>query len=125
MYRVLEIPGKPKLSTITDCGKDFDISKMIEVRDKFYHYLLRTNKALSSFVLGQSDVPVLKASPFLIGRASPMSNHFLELVYRDPKGKLLRKSSTATTYSSTAPKTVILSALALKSDKVILPLFEE
>jgi hypothetical protein len=82
------------LSTITDHGKDFDISKMIEIRDKFYHYLLRTNKSLSSFVLGQSDVPVLKASPFLIGKASPMSSHSLYLRFRDRKGKVISEGSS-------------------------------
>jgi len=94
MYRVLEIPGLPKLSTITDHGKDFDISKMIEIRDKFYHYLLRTNKSLSSFVLGQSDVPVLKASPFLIGKASPMSRHSLHLKFKDKRSGLIREESS-------------------------------
>jgi hypothetical protein len=95
MYRVLEIPGKPKLSTITDSGKEFDISKMIEVRDKFYHYLLRTNKSLSSFKVGyESGTSVLEALPFLIGKSSPMSHHSLIGYVKPVERKLGRSRST-------------------------------
>lgn len=74
MYRIMEFPGKLKLSTITDPGKDFDISNVIEFRDIFYHYLLRTNKSLSTLVLGlRSEDPVLKANPFVIAKSSPNS----------------------------------------------------
>lgn len=151
MYRVMEFPGKLKLSTITDAGPRLELSKVVEFRDKFFHYLLRTNKALSSLVLdlrNQESKP-LEAKPFLIGKASPTSRYSVFAIWKDSlklheknkldgyvrftydaSGKFLgggfdSRSLTNTSFSSTSPLSVVRAALALKVDSVLYPVFRD
>lgn len=126
IYRIIEIPGVLKLSTITDPGVEFDISKMTEFREIFYHYLLRKNKALSQFKLSLSSGDGLKAKPFLIAKSSPTTNFRMETDLFDTRGvRIPGDASLQWNYSSTSPISLIIASVLIKTDTVLYPIFRD
>lgn len=117
LYRVLEIPGKLKLGTITSPGVLIPNSVWSEVAEflpTFARYLTgfapktKLIQALGEADLGEFLKQAFRAKPFLIAKSSPSSE----------KG-LVTSPGKLTGYQSTSPESIINAALLFRTDKVM------
>lgn len=125
IYRVLEMPGKLKLSTITDAGKEIPNSVWSEVTEFlpiFGSYITKFSpnsvlaKALLCDDLGEFLKENFRAKPFMIAKSSPANEPGFTVGVL-PGGKKLNA-----TFQSTSPDSLINAALLFRTDKVMGPL---
>lgn len=120
LYRVIEIPGKLKLSTITDPGKEITNSTWSEVSEFSVHFASEISKLSSGILikalkcddLGDFLKQNLRAKPFMIAKSSPSNEK--GWVDSLPDG-----TTVTTSYQSTSPESIINAALLFRTDKVL------
>jgi len=125
IHRVLEIPGKLKLSTITDAGKDIqnDVwSSVTEFLPIFALHIQKLSpnsvlvKALACDDLGDFLKQYFRATPFMIAKSSPANEPGFTVDVL-PGGQRV-----TATFQSTSPDSLVNAALLFRTDKVMGPL---
>lgn len=122
LYRVVEIPGKLKLSTITDPGVEIPNSFWSEMREFLPTFAISLAKfapksklvaALKCDDLGEFLKENFRAKPFMIAKSSPSANKPVEIEL--PK----KGETTLMSFQSTSPQALVNAALLFRSDKVM------
>lgn len=131
LYRIIEIPGKLKLSTITDPGKELDLERVRGMGEIFFQYMLRTNKPFADLFmdLQKGSAEAFAIKPFLIPKSSGTTNYSTTVrsKIRDKVSGMWKWSSETIgwSFASTSPLSVSISAVLLRHDTVLFPLIRE